>query len=187
MADLTDKQQRFCDEYLKDYNGTRAAIRAGYSEISAHSIASENLMKPEIQSYLEKKKDKIAKKLEISQERILRELAAIAFSDIREFYDEQSRLKPIQDLDESAAAAIASLDNEEVFEKTPDGMAQTGEIKKMKRWDKLKAIETINKMLGYNSPDKIEQTVNQRTVIIDTTGEADNSVYKEASGSKEDS
>ena len=48
MPKLTDKQERFCQEYIKDFNGTRAAIAAGYSANTATVIASENLMKPYI-------------------------------------------------------------------------------------------------------------------------------------------
>lgn len=50
---MTDKQKRFCDEYLIDCNGKQAAIRAGYSEKTAYSIAAENLKKPEVKQYLE--------------------------------------------------------------------------------------------------------------------------------------
>ncbi|MCB1719976.1 MAG: terminase small subunit, partial [Candidatus Competibacteraceae bacterium] len=45
---LTAKQQKFVDEYLKSRNATSAALAAGYSERSAHSIGWENLRKPEI-------------------------------------------------------------------------------------------------------------------------------------------
>lgn len=45
---LTDKQERFCEEYLKDLNGTQAAIRAGYSETSARQIAADNMSKHDI-------------------------------------------------------------------------------------------------------------------------------------------
>lgn len=47
-GDFTDKQRRFVQEYLVDYNGTRAAIAAGYSENCARQIAAENLAKPNI-------------------------------------------------------------------------------------------------------------------------------------------
>ena len=46
---LTDKQQRFVEEYLIDLNATQAAVRAGYSEKTAAEIGSENLRKPQIQ------------------------------------------------------------------------------------------------------------------------------------------
>ena len=52
---LTEKQKRFCDEYLIDLNATQAAIRAGYSNKTAYSIGIENLKKPVIQSYIDKR------------------------------------------------------------------------------------------------------------------------------------
>lgn len=59
MSDLTAKQKQFCIEYLKDFNLTQAAIRAGYSEDTAGSIGSENLKKPEIKEYVQKLADEI--------------------------------------------------------------------------------------------------------------------------------
>ena len=56
---MTEKQKRFCDEYLIDLNATQAAIRAGYSEKTAGSIGDENLKKPEIKSYIEEQLDKL--------------------------------------------------------------------------------------------------------------------------------
>ncbi len=49
---LTEKQKRFCEEYLVDLNATQAAIRAGYSKKSAYSIGEENLKKPKIRNYI---------------------------------------------------------------------------------------------------------------------------------------
>ena len=59
MSDLTPKQKQFCIEYLKDFNGTQAAIRAGYSEKTAYSIAEENLRKPEIKNCVQKLADEV--------------------------------------------------------------------------------------------------------------------------------
>lgn len=53
MAKLTEKQRRFCEEYLKDGNATQAAIRAGYKEKAAYSMGAENLKKPQVKSYME--------------------------------------------------------------------------------------------------------------------------------------
>ena len=50
--ELTDKQDRFCYEYCIDFNATQAAIRAGYSENTARSIASTLLTKVNIQDKL---------------------------------------------------------------------------------------------------------------------------------------
>ena len=148
---LTDKQHRFCEEYLANgYNGTQAAISAGYSEDSARQLASDTLSKPYIQTYLEDRKAQIAARLEVNQDRILRELSRIAFSDIRKLYNVDGALKSVHDLDDDAACVLASV---ETYEERIEGEA-VGENKKVKVYDKLKAIETINKMLGYNAPDK---------------------------------
>ena len=52
---MTERQKRFCEEYLIDCNGTQAAIRAGYSEKTATKIAAENLTKPDIREYIDEK------------------------------------------------------------------------------------------------------------------------------------
>ena len=54
MAGLTEKQRRFCDEYLIDLNATQAAIRAGYSPKTAAAIAAENLTKPKVAENIKK-------------------------------------------------------------------------------------------------------------------------------------
>ena len=53
FKDLTDKQKQFCKEYVLDWNATRAAKAAGYSEKTAQVIGSENLSKPIIKAYIE--------------------------------------------------------------------------------------------------------------------------------------
>ena len=65
---LTPKQQRFVDEYLVDLNATQAAIRAGYSKKTAKEQAARLLTKANVQAELQKRRKKIEKKLEISQE-----------------------------------------------------------------------------------------------------------------------
>ena len=80
VAKLTDKQKRFVDEYLVDLNATAAAKRAGYSEKSASRIAIELLNKTHVSAEIQKRQAKLRGKLEITQERVLEELAAIAFA-----------------------------------------------------------------------------------------------------------
>lgn len=82
---LTDKQKRFCEEYLIDLNATQAAIRAGYSPKTARSIANENLTKPDIKAYLAKINEERIQRVKISQDDVLRELAHIAFDDIKNY------------------------------------------------------------------------------------------------------
>ncbi len=77
MANMTAKQQRFCDEYLIDLNATQAAIRAGYSEKTAGVIANENLKKPYIQEYIEQRMAEKDKELIADQDEVLKYLTSV--------------------------------------------------------------------------------------------------------------
>lgn len=82
MAKLTAKQERFCTEYIIDLNATQAAIRAGYSVKTANRIASENLSKLDIQRKIQELQQERAERTEITQDRVLKELAGIGFAPI---------------------------------------------------------------------------------------------------------
>jgi len=75
---LTPKQERFCLEYVKDLNGTQAAIRAGYSERSANEIAAENMAKPSIAERIAELQRPIAEKAIVDATYVLTSLKAIA-------------------------------------------------------------------------------------------------------------
>ncbi len=75
---LTNKQRVFIAEYLKDFNGTQAAIRAGYSKKTANEIASENLTKPSIKEAIDSEIN--ARKM--SPDEVLTRLADIARGDV---------------------------------------------------------------------------------------------------------
>lgn len=75
--ELTQKQKRFCDEYLIDLNATQAAIRAGYSEKNARNIASENLAKPNISQYIKKRLDEKEAALVANQNEVLKYLTSV--------------------------------------------------------------------------------------------------------------
>src|SRR5579872_3987940 len=142
LGALTSKQKRFCDEYLVDHNAKRAMIAAGYSAKSAEVTGSKTLRIPKVRAYLAAKERKIEKKLEISAERTMLELARIAFGDARQFYDDKGNLIPIHKLSDDAAASLAGMEVEEVFDKTRKGI-QTGILKKIKRYDKLPALNML--------------------------------------------
>ena len=74
---LTDKQRRFCDEYLVDLNATQAAIRAGYSKRTARQTGTENLSKPYIKEYIEKRMAEKEAALIADQDEVLRYLTAV--------------------------------------------------------------------------------------------------------------
>lgn len=81
---MTDKQKRFCDEYLIDLNATQAAIRAGYSKKTARQIGTENLAKPYIRKYIENRMKEKEAELVADQDEVMRYLTAVMRREKRE-------------------------------------------------------------------------------------------------------
>lgn len=149
--ELTPKQARFVEEYLIDLNATAAAWRAGYKnpEIGRQLLAKNNVKKA-IEEALAKRSARTA----ITQDRVLKELARIAFLDPRKVFKWGPggvTLLPSEGLTEDDAAAIS-----EVSEST----SESGGSIKGKLLDKLKALELLGKHLGMLT-DKVQmdQTV----------------------------
>lgn len=138
---LTPKQSRFVAEYVKDCNGTQAAIRAGYSAKTAESQASRLLSNVKVADVVAKSLERMSNKLEITAERVLLERARLAFFDVRKLLDSTGRPKSIQDLDDDTAAAIAGIDvaNEHMG---------IGEVLKIKLADKNASLTALEKHLG---------------------------------------
>lgn len=80
---MRDKQRVFIDEYLRDFNATQAALRAGYSERTARSIGHENLTKPEIRAEIERQIEERA----MGKDEVLMRLADMARGDLGDFMD----------------------------------------------------------------------------------------------------
>jgi phage terminase small subunit len=156
--DLTRKQQIFIAEYLKDSNGTRAALAAGYSKNGAESTASTLLRNPKVSEVLSKKTASILEKLGLSAEKVLKELMKLAFLDARKFYNDDGSLKLIPELDDDTAAALAGMEIEEAYEHFGKGQAKaTGIIKKIKFADKGQNLERLGRHLKLFT-DKLEVT-----------------------------
>lgn len=109
---LTDKQILFCEEYLIDFNGTRA-YKAVYQNVkknsSARTNASRLLTKANISAYLKDRKDEMFAKLEVTSERTLRTFARRAYFDPRTLLDENGILKPLNRMDRNTAACITKM------------------------------------------------------------------------------
>lgn len=173
MAELTDKQKRFCEEYLIDLNATQAAIRAGYSEDSAGAIGHENLKKPDIQEYVSARQKELQEATGITQKRVLEEYAKIAFFDIRSIYTVDGGLKNIRDLDDSSAGAIASVESYE--EKTGgEDVEAIGVTRKVKLHDKVRALSDLGRHLGMFT-DKMDVNVSGNIVWQETKTYAEKS------------
>lgn len=137
---MTDKQKRFINEYMVDLNATAAAKRAGYSEKTAYSIGQRLLKNVEIQVAIQQIQNKMQNKLEITQERVMQELAAVAFAEGTDFIyvDEIGNACPVPTyrLSEQQKKAIS------VIRQGQNGRAE------IKLYDKIRALELIGKHLG---------------------------------------
>ncbi len=87
LSELTPKQAAFVAEYLVDLSATKAAIRAGYSEHSAHAIGYENLSKPAIQDAIAAAMAARMERTGITADRALQRMSEIAFADVRELVE----------------------------------------------------------------------------------------------------
>lgn len=138
VAKLTEKQKRFVAEYLVDLNATAAAIRAGYSNKTANRIGSENLSKPDIQAAIRKRQVELQERVEITQERVITELAKVAFAN-GTMYAQVSGgnvvLTETDHLTEGQRAAVSGI-KEGKF-----GI-------EVSTYDKVKALELLGKHLG---------------------------------------
>ena len=169
---MTPKQKRFIEEYLVDLNATQAAIRAGYSKDTAYSIGCENLTKPEIQEAINEAVTARSKRVEVTADMVVRELAMIAFVDIRQAFDADGNLLPIKDMPENVARAIGGIDLTQVKlleGSDPDGEGQTlrEQMAKLKLIDKKGALELLGRHLKlYGADNSVNVNFPQAIKVI---------------------
>lgn len=147
---LTPKQMRFVDEYLVDFNATQAAIRAGYKAKTAHVIGAENLRKPKIAEEVARRQKDLQKRTEVSQERVVKELARIAFADVTDYaYVMQAIIER-----DGVKVPVESAVIKETCDLTDDQRAAIASIKQgangveIKLHDKIKALELLGRHIG---------------------------------------
>lgn len=144
---LTEKQQRFVDEYLIDLNATQAAIRAGYSVKTADAIGCENLTKPNIQQAIAEHMAERSRRTGVNQDRVVLELAKIAFVRMTDVVDSNGRIK--QDASADDLSCIESIKYKE-----SDNEFGGSVEREVKIASKMKALELLGKHLGmrYSKP-----------------------------------
>lgn len=160
---LTEKQKIFCREYIYDWNATRAAKAAGYSEDTARVIGSENLTKPAIQAYITEIQKDLEKIAGISRLQIINEHIKIARSSIAHLHLTWITRKDFENLTDDQKACIAEISTQTRIE-MKYSVEEEGEVPiqvdyvKIKLYDKQKSLDSISKMLGYNEAEKVEHS-----------------------------
>lgn len=169
MAKLNKRQNLFVAEYLIDLNATQAAIRAGYSEKTAEQMGYQLLQKTSVQEAIQEAMKFREQRTQITQDRVLAELAKIAFADGTDFarlttgtvkkkiWNEDTEDYDETDVDEQFVQFV-DTDNLPPEKKAAiSGIKETRHGIEVQSYDKLRALELIGKHLGMYK-DKIEVT-----------------------------
>ena len=150
---LTERQIRFANEYLIDFNAAAAYERAGYSAKghARYTAASKLLAHPKIAAYLAARKVAAVEKSGLTLDRLTKELERICFSDPRALFEPNGALKNLNTLDEDVARTVSGI--------------ELGDKVKVTLWDKLGAIEKALKLLNAY-PDRKQEAPAQTIVGV---------------------
>ena len=163
---LTAKQKCFVDEYLLDLNATQAAIRAGYSVRNADKIGPELLGNPRVSDAISEKMAERSRRTGISQDRVIQELARVAFVNPQNVIDtETGRIKPGASEDDLACIQSVKV------KKTETARTKTVE-REIKLADKMRALELLGKHLGMYT-DKVDMNADLDLNITIDYGDTD--------------
>lgn len=146
---LTEKQKRFCEEYLTDLNAAQAAIRSGYSEDTAKEQASRLLTNVNVQAYVAELQEIRSKKVECTSEMVLKELMKLGFSNVSDLKNNWEEFKSWDEIPEEKKHIIQEV--ETITSKNKEGTETTR--LKVKLHSKTDALEKIAKHIGFYEKD----------------------------------
>ena len=155
---LSEQRQRFVEEYLIDLNGTQAAIRAGYSVKTAQEQSSRLLSNVMVQEAISKAMAARSKRTGVNQDRVVLELAKIAFVKMTDVVDSNGRIR--EDATDDDLSCIESIKYKE-----SDNEFGGSVEREVKIGSKLKALELLGKHLGMWN-DRLDVNVTQPIVIM---------------------
>lgn len=155
VEELTEKQKDFCKFYIFEWNGTKSYMQAypDSSEDAARVGASRLLTNANIQSYIKELQADLEKQAGLSRLKVVHELKKIAFSSIAHLHQTWITRRDFESLTDDQKDCISEIQTRVV----PTEYGTVEEVK-VKLYDKQKAIDQINKMLGYNEPEKVDLT-----------------------------
>lgn len=161
-----DKKAAFHAAFVEAYlctmprNGKRAYLRVNpdVTEGTAEVESSKLLRNPQIVALIEQRQQEMQKALEITTERVLAEVARLAFVDIRNLYHEDGTLKQPHELDDNTAAAIQSIDVEALFDGRGEDREHVGNLRKYKLVNKAEPLRDLMKHLGLFEKDNKQKT-----------------------------
>lgn len=162
---LTDKQERFCREYVVDLNGKQAAIRTGYSEDTAENQASRLLSNVKVSEFIKKLQLEISDELGIKAVDVVRELWALGKYSVKDFVKEDNNIKQLSEMERQTLIPVVGI---KVTERTTSGDwgSETVVTTDLKLSDKISALEKVGKHLGVFEKDNIQKKQSPLEIII---------------------
>lgn len=160
LDQLEEKQQLFVREYIRDLNGTKAAIRAHYAEDSAHVQASRMLSYAKVQNAIVELKAQRNKQLNVDAGYVLQRLLDVDQLDVADILDNSGAIKPVNEWPKEWRQNISS------FEVASD--EQGTSVAKIKFPDKVKNLELIGKHIevaAWTSNQTIDLNANVKAEV----------------------
>lgn len=170
-AGLLPRQQAFVEAYAVNPNGTKAAISAGYSPKSARQQVTFLLAHPPVIEALQARRSTALAKLEVTEDLVLRELAAVAFSNLADFVEWSEEagslvVKPSADIPRELMAALESVEDQTLTTRNKDGSREYERHKqRVKLYPKLEALKLLAEYLGLTDSMTPKVTVHLITGI----------------------
>lgn len=170
-ADLTEKQRLFCLYYIKSFNATMAAIKAGYSKDSAHVIGYENLRKPNIKKEIKRLKGNMTEDIFIDAMDVLNKYIEIAFADITD-YVSFGNTEIVVNKDEEGKPITRNInyvdlkDSDYIDGTILTEVSQGKDGVKVKLADKMKALEKLELYFDL-LPDKFKRQIQEEKLEIE--------------------
>ncbi|HXV97751.1 MAG TPA: terminase small subunit [Anaerolineae bacterium] len=168
QKELTPKQKSFALEYLKDKNGTQAAIRAGYSPKTACEQASRLLANVNVNSFIDSMLQKVNDKAEIDAVWLRKHLAEILEADIADIMSPNGSYLPIPEWPKIWRQMLSGVEVKELWDGYGEDRYKAGEIIKVKLIDRIRTIEVLGKHVDIQAfaDRKIHEHVEPKSKLI---------------------
>lgn len=152
---LSPKYELFCQKYVIYHNASRAAREAGFSEKGANVAGVRMLSNVTVQARIVELQHATADQFNIMKQHLVGILTDIAGAKVEDIMDpETGAVLPPNQWPEHMKRVISGIESDELYA----GSMPIGLKRKVKLSDRTKAIELLNKMCGFNMPDKVAQT-----------------------------
>lgn len=175
---LTPKQIVFCEEWIYDFNGSRSARVAGYAEHMAKVVGARLITNDNIKLYVDYLQRNLSQTSGISREKILNEYKRIGFSTVKNIYSSWLTLNEYEDLNDDQLAGIKSVEN--VMKKIvdEDGNENYVTMVRITMHDKIKGLERVERMLGYDSPVQKVKTDKEEKIKVMSDDDLDKRIAR---------